>query len=449
MLNRRRFLVGTAGFSVLGLSGAFAANSSLRGALNATELGLRANSSQDQSKAFAKMLREAADRNAPIFLPPGNYILSSIALPAAVRLSGVAGATRIVFGGNGHLFSTNEAQHIDLQGLTFDGANHAIDGSARALIDLKRVARLIVEGCEILGSGRDGLALERASGRVNANRISGAADFGIFSVDASGLDIIGNNVSDCGNGGILVHRWAIGEDGTNVTGNRVSRIASRNGGTGQTGNGINAFRAGNVIVANNMVSDCAFSAIRANSSGNIQIRGNTCQRLGETALYAEFAFEGAVITDNIVDGAANGVSIANFNEGGRMAVCSGNLVRNLTTKGPYEATAAGFGIGLSVEADTTVTGNIVEGARLGMNIGWGPFMRNVTATGNVLRKVSTGIAVSVVEGVGAATIANNIIEDASNGGIVGYRWADPVTVDLAREPDARMPNLIVSNNQLR
>ena len=36
-----------------------------------------------------------------------------------------------------------------------------------------------------------------------------------------------------------------------------------------------------------------------------------CSRSGETAIYAEFAFQGAVIGSNIVDGAANGISVVN------------------------------------------------------------------------------------------------------------------------------------------
>ncbi len=37
----------------------------------------------------------------------------------------------------------------------------------------------------------------------------------------------------------------------------------------------------------------------------------------------------------MMDGAANGISIANFDQGGRLASVTGNVVRNLTLKGPY------------------------------------------------------------------------------------------------------------------
>ena len=52
-------------------------------------------------------------------------------------------------------------------------------------------------------------------------------------------------------------------------GNRVSRIRADSGGTGQNGNGINLDKANGVIVADNRVDDCAFSAIRCFSSDAI------------------------------------------------------------------------------------------------------------------------------------------------------------------------------------
>ena len=437
MLNRRGFLAATAGFAAgglalpdrllaAGLSGIELA--AMRGSIDAADLGVRPGALDDQSKAFAKMLREASDRDAPVFLPAGTYIVSNLALPRYVRLSGVPGATRIVYGGDGHLMIAEDAAHIELTGLVIDGANRWLDDRAQGIVDFRRVGHAVIDNCQIVGSGRYGIAFERVGGRIERSTVSGAAEAGIYSVGATGLAITGNTVSDCANGGILVHRRQTGEDGTMVTGNRVERIAARSGGTGQYGNGINIFRADKVVVSGNVVSDCAFSAIRANSGSDIQISGNTCSRSGETAVYAEFAFEGAVINGNIVDGAANGISVVNFDKGGRMAVCSGNIVRNLSTKGPYPADAPGFGVGITVEADTAVNGNVVENAPLyGLKIGWGPYMRNVVATGNVIRKAGTGIAVTVVEGAGSAVISDNVISETRKGAILGYRWSEAVT----------------------
>ncbi|UCI25271.1 TIGR03808 family TAT-translocated repetitive protein [Mesorhizobium sp. B2-8-5] len=457
MLNRRTLLARTAGFAVAGVFAGKALAKSLpgiemaamRGSINATEIGVQPGAVDDQSKVFAKMLAEASDRDQPVFLPGGTYLVSNLKLPARVRLSGVPGATRIVYGGNGHLMMAEQAEHIEFSGLMLDGANRWLADYTQGLLDLRRVGHLVIDNCQVTGSGKNGLALEHAVGRVGRCDISGAADAGIYSVEAGGLEISGNTVSDCANGGILVHRWQAAEDGTIVSGNRVQRIGARSGGTGQNGNGINTFRAGNVIISGNVVSDCAFTAVRANSSSNLQITGNTCSRSGETGIYSEFSFEGAILSNNLVDGAANGISIVNFNEGGRMAVCSNNIVRNLSTTGPYTADPPGFGVGISAEADTTVSGNVVENAPLyGMQLGWGPYLRNVVASGNIIRQAGTGIVVSVVEGSGSAVISDNVIDGAKNGAIIGQRWADPVTGDLSQSTDTGYAHLTVERNKV-
>ena len=69
-----------------------------------------------------------------------------------------------------------------------------------------------------------------------------------------------------------------------------------------------------------------------------------------------------------------------------------------------------------------------------MLLGWGPFLRDVTATGNIIRRTPVGVAVSVVEGAGSAMISDNLISGAVDGAIVGTRWAEIVSRDLAEAP---------------
>ena len=89
-----------------------------------------------------------------------------------------------------------------------------------------------------------------------------------------------------------------------------------------------------MIVRGNRIKNCDYSAVRGNSASNIQITGNSVSDVREVALYSEFSFEGAVIANNTVDGAAFGVSVCNFNEGGRIAVVQGKISRNLRPKRP-------------------------------------------------------------------------------------------------------------------
>jgi len=236
-----------------------------------------------------------------------------------------------------------------------------------------------------------------------------------------------------------------------VVDNRIDNIDNRSGGSGQYGNAVNVFRAANVIVRGNRIRNCAFSAVRGNAASNIQVEGNTITGMREVAIYAEFGFQGALIANNTIDGAAIGVVVTNFNEGGRLAVVQGNLVRNLLPKRPLGTDPGdGAGIGISVEADAAVTGNVVEGApTAGIMLGFGHYLRDVAATGNVVRKADIGIAVSVVPGAGTALIANNVIAEARRGAIIGMARSKPVTGDLAKGGSEQYANLTLSGNRVR
>src|SRR5262249_48603237 len=152
--------------------------------------------------------------------------------------------------------------------------------------------------------GGTAIQLLACEGELTDNRITNAADAAIHSDDAGGLIIARNWVTGAGNNGILVWRSEMGDDGTIVSDNRIEGVANHAGGSGQYGNAINVFRAGNVIVKANRIRDCAFSAVRGNAASNIHIEGNAIGDAREVALYSEFGFEGAIIANNSVDGAA-------------------------------------------------------------------------------------------------------------------------------------------------
>ncbi len=209
-----------------------------------------------------------------------------------------------------------------------------------------------IADCEIIGSGGNGIWLEQVSGDISGNIFTKIATTAVVSFDALGLIVSRNTITDTNDNGIEILRTAIGDDGTLVLDNRIEDIKAGPGGSGQYGNAINAFRAGNVIVRGNRIRNCDYSAVRGNSASNIQITGNSVSNVREVALYSEFAFEGAVIANNTVDGAAVGVSVCNFNEGGRIAVVQGNIIRNLLPKRPIgTAPDDDAGIGIYVEAD--------------------------------------------------------------------------------------------------
>lgn len=449
-MNRRHFLALTASTALTGAippARAQIVTAELRGSINGVDLGLRPGAIDDQSVTLQAALETAYETGRTLFMPAGEYLVSNISLPPRARITGIAGETVLTYTGAGHLIVGERSELVRLTDLVFDGANRPLGEYVPGIVHLSGVPDAVIAGCHFRGSGGSGIAVDRSGGRITGNIISGAAEAGIRAIESTGLTVTDNVVRDCANNGILIYRWDAGEDGSIVANNRVERIRADNGGTGPYGNGINVFQAHNVTVSNNRIADCAFTAVRANSSDNVAIVGNNCSRLGEVAIFSEFSFEGAVIADNIVDESGSGISVANLNEGGRIAVVSGNVVRNLTGTGPYPPDEPGFGIGIWVEADTAVTGNVIEGAPLaGMWVGWGPYLRNVAVTGNIIREAPIGISVSVVEGAGSAVISGNIIEGAVDGAVIGTRWSEIVTGDLTSQNNRDFSWLSVHGN---
>ena len=140
-----------------------------------------------------------------------------------------------------------------------------------------------------------------------------------------------------------------------------------------------------------------------------------------------------------------GIAITNLNEGGRLAACSGNLIRNITRKRFND----GWGVGIGADGDTALTGNVVENAaRSGIALGWGKYLQNAVATGNMIKDCPIGVEASTTKGAGQALISNNIIVAAKRGGVLGMNHNEPATGDLAKPGVTQPANLTVSGNQL-
>jgi uncharacterized secreted repeat protein (TIGR03808 family) len=451
----RRHLIGA---SAAGVAGALAmAPDAARAApltsslgRDATQYGVRPGSPDDQTRALQRAIDEAARAQVPLALPPGVYRTGLLRLSSGSQLIGVRGATRLVFTGGASMFLGEGASSIGLTNITLDGGGIPLP-ARRGLVHCLGGRDVRIVDCEIANSGGNGIWFENVSGDVSGNIFTNIAVTGVTSFDAQGLIVSRNTILGSNDNGIEILRTAIGDDGTLVLDNRIEDIKAGPGGSGQYGNAINAFRAGNVIVRGNRIRNCDYSAVRGNSASNIQISGNSISDVREVALYSEFSFEGAVIANNTVDGAALGVSVCNFNEGGRIAVVQGNIIRNLKPKRPIgTAPDDDAGIGIYVEADSSVTGNVIENApSFGIIAGWGKYLRDVAITGNVIRNAFVGIGVSVASGAGTALVNSNMISGTPRGAVVGLDHARPVTPDLAADGAQRFGQVVVGTNAVR
>jgi uncharacterized secreted repeat protein (TIGR03808 family) len=453
-LNRRHLI----GASAAGVAGALAMSpdvaraAPLTSALgrDATQYGVRPGSPDDQTRALQRAIDEAARAQVPLALPPGVYRSGMLRLQNGTQLVGVRGATRLVFTGGASMLSGEGAGSIGLSNITLDGGGIPLP-TRRGLVHCLGGRDIRIVDCEISGSGGNGIWFENVSGDVSGNIITNTASTAVVSFDALGLLVSRNTIQGTNDNGIEILRTAIGDDGTLVLDNRIEDIKAGPGGSGQYGNAINAFRAGNVIVRGNRIRNCDYSAVRGNSASNIQISGNSVSDVREVALYSEFSFEGAVIANNTVDGAAVGVSVCNFNEGGRIAVVQGNIIRNLLPKRPIgTAPDDDAGVGIYIEADSAVSGNVIENApSFGIVAGWGKYLRDVVITGNVIRNSFVGIGVSVASGAGSALVNNNMISETPRGAVVGLDHARPVTPDLTADGAQRFAQVVIGTNAVR
>jgi uncharacterized secreted repeat protein (TIGR03808 family) len=451
----RRHLIGA---SAAGVAGAIAVSTDaaraapLTSALgrDVTQYGVRPGSPDDQTKNLQRAIDEAARAQVPLALPPGVYRTGMLRLQSGSQLVGVRGATKFLFTGGVSMLQSDGADSIGLNGITLDGGGIALP-TRRGLVHCLGGRDIRITDCEITDSGGNGIWLEQVSGDISGNIFAKIATTAVLSFDAKGLIVSRNTISGTNDNGVEILRTAIGDDGTQVLDNRIEDIKAGPGGSGQYGNAINAFRAGNVIVRGNRIKNCDYSAVRGNSASNIQITGNSVSDVREVALYSEFSFEGAVIANNTVDGAAVGVSVCNFNEGGRIAVVQGNIIRNLLPKRPIgTAPDDDAGVGIYIEADSSVTGNVIENApSFGIVAGWGKYLRDIAITGNVIRKAFVGIGVSVVPGAGTALVNNNMISETPRGAVVGLDHARAVTTDLSAEGAQRYAQVVIGTNAVR
>ena len=434
LATRRRMLAGIATLAVAAPMTARA-----QSVLDASAGGLIGGSDADQSTTLQRLLDSAAGAGQTLRLPGGIIHATNIAFPGNIVVEGVPGSTTLSAINGGIIGTVADRGSLVLRDIAFVGSGTA--EATPTLLSIETSDAITLERCNFRNAPATALAIADAAVTISDCLFTEIGDAAIHAMDSRGLFISGNRINHCGNAGIRIWRSQNGADGSIVSGNHIADIDWRGGGNGQNGNGINIFKADEVIVSDNHIADCAFTAVRLNTTNNTQVSGNTCLRCGEVAIFSEFAFSGSIIANNIIDGAATGISITNLDSGGQLAVCSGNIVRNITPISPVNPDTTPTGI--FAEAETAITGNTVHNVPgIGIAAGYGTFLRNVLISANVVSDSDIGIGVSVVQDAGAVHIANNIVT-ARQHEAVGLAWTDIVETELLANL-ARYPNVTSS-----
>lgn len=440
-MTNRRELLASLGAAIVTMGGIERAMS--QPFVDATAFGVEPGNGGDQTRALQMAVDAAATQGQPLYLAGGTYLVANVTISRPVTILSTARAT-LQLGTGEAIFTLGDCQDVVLEGLILDGRGRS--DPATSLLSITNAQRITLRDCRLVRSGGNGITAHGMQGTIENCQLADIADTAIFSTDSNGLDIVSNTIARCGNGGVRVWRNESGLDGSRVWGNRISDIDWVGGGNGQNGNGINIFRADGVSVADNHLVNCAFSAIRLNATNNTRVTGNYCGQSGEVSIFSEFGFSGSIISHNLIEGGAAGISMTNFDHGGRLSVCQGNIVRNLAERSHTNPDTVPYGI--AAEADAAVTGNIIEAVPgRGMVVGWGPYLRDVLVNANLVRDCTIGIAVSVAPGAGHASISGNIVSGSREHAIIGAQWDDIVSTDLATD-HSRFTNLLVEGNSV-
>lgn len=436
MIRRRHFIAGFAATATL--------PARAQSGLDAMLAELVPGSEADQSPILQAAIDYAAGSGKPLRLPPGNIRAQGLILPWGLVMEGAPTLSSITphpDKGNVAIASIYERGSVLFRDIDFYG-NASSGGEPADLFSFEYASDVVFERCGFRDVSGSAITIHDSALIIRDCDFSDIGDAAIHSMDGRGHMISGNRIARCGNAGIRIWRGENGPDASIISGNRIADIGWTGGGNGQNGNGINVFKADEVIIADNHIADCAFTAIRLNTTNNSQVSGNTCLRSGEVAIFSEFEFSGSVIANNIIDGAATGISITNLDSGGQLAVCQGNIVRNITPASAVNPDT--IPIGIFAEAETAITGNSVQGVPgVAIAAGYGTFLRNVLISGNVISESDIGIGVSVVDGAGPVHIGGNAIV-ARDHAVVGLAWSDIVETDLAANA-GRYPNVTVSS----
>lgn len=396
--------------------------------LNATDYGFTP-SAANPSAALSSAISAAIAQGRPLFIDPGSYTVSNVVITGSLDLIGVPGKVtlKLASGANAILVLQNFGR-ARLSGLIFDGVNLTPSDSYgvgyRALVVAQRttstISRLAVERCVFQHADGYGLGLSQCAASIADSDFNdlfaatGAENHEGFVFEDSRLSAMRNN-------GVVMSRDAGTPTITRIVGNRINGVARTTPeSTGYQGNGVLIEAESNVVVAQNEIYDCAFTAVRLNGCTRSRVSQNHCDKHGEVAIYVEGFSNGrqiandgfdVVVSDNVINDAGVGVAIANIDNSGRLGVIANNVIRRISKRTVAAGTANQYtspGKAIAAETCVLIANNFVEDAFQGVDLSAGSYTQDSVIIGNVLRKTTLAMGVSTVTGAKEVLIGDNL-----------------------------------------
>lgn len=293
-----------------------------------------------------------------------------------------------------------------------------------------------MENCVVRNSVH-GLLQRRCGGKIRLCDFHDLADTAILNDHCRGVVIDANRIARCGNNG--VHHWAskgAAHDGARISNNVITDIDNRSGGEGLWGNGVRVAETGPVLVENNVIERCAYTAVRNTGGWGVVVAENRCRTFREKAMYAEFGFRDATFRNNAIHDCGAGIAATNYagpGDGDR-ALIVGNVVTGIGEHHPDAdfGPRMGWLSGIEGEGNAHIEGNVVKGSPwMGVLAGFFDARQNVTVEGNSLIDNQYGIGFATQDGVGPCAIRRNDISGSKRGAIVAMFQERVISGDVS------------------
>lgn len=399
-------------------------------------------------------LSEATLARKPLVLPRGVTTIYQIFLPEGAHLVGHKSGSTLRLGYRGPMIANQDAlTSLTLEGVTFDGANRPIN-SAFGLLTFTDVARVEMDHCTVQNS-TTGLMQKRCGGRIRLSTFRDLTGTAILDDNCAGVTIDANTIERCGDNGI--HHWSANSnrhDGSRISSNRIADIENRSGGEGLYGNGVRVAQCGPVIVENNVIERCAYTAVRNTGGWDIVVAENRCKTFGEKAMYAEFGYRNTTFRNNVIEDCGAGISATNYvgPGNGAGALITGNVVSKIRPSHPDPdfGPRMNWLCGLEGEGDVRIVGNIVTGSPwFGVLAGFFDARNNVTVEGNTLIDNEYAIGFAAQGELGPCAIMENELRGSKKANIVAMFQTEVISGDLALPGAANtFKNVVIRGNRV-
>ncbi|MBD9680032.1 right-handed parallel beta-helix repeat-containing protein [Pseudomonas sp. PDM18] len=241
-----------------------------------------------------------------IFVPPGAYHTTQVALQSDVLIFGTGFGSRIICSDAEAIFLGVQKSNISIRDLRFEGVDNAYS------VYVKRCYGVLVRDCLAINSGvfksDTDLPINRMDGTPDPNATAGyvSEDFGSKNVRVTGNYGVG--IGELAQGsGIVIHHSADASVVGNIVQNYRHGIYWWGGDSNQNRGGVptNPRWARRVSITGNNVRNMAMGGIWGSMGQNIDVVGNTVRDVKDVGIDFEGTFHGTA-TGNTVYNASEG-----------------------------------------------------------------------------------------------------------------------------------------------